>query len=199
MNNTLEFLHDNKVESLLDIGANVGYYSRVVKQFFPHMRQMMIEANPHCEQYLKQSGIRYTMSCLFDQEKVVDFYLEDTNDIGTGASIYKENTRYYNQNRTIQLKATTLDDVLKGETFEFIKFDTQGSEIDIMAGGKNTLAAADYISIELSLIEYNHGAPLKEAVVKYVQEQFGFNPISLVEEHYFEGRLIQEDWIFARN
>lgn len=199
MDKTLEFLYEKKVESLLDIGANVGYYSRVVKQFFPHMRQIMIEANPHCEQYLKPLGIKYHMACLSDSKKLVPFHLEDANDVGTGASIYKENTRYYQQGRKILLETQTLDDILNGEIFEFIKFDTQGSEIDIMSGGKKTLDAADYISIELSLIEYNHGAPLKDTVLKYVDVQFGFKPIKLVEEHYLEGRLIQEDWIFARN
>lgn len=187
----------NDVKSLLDIGANVGNYSKTIKYFIPDMKILMIEANPHCEKYLMNTGIDYKIACLSDSKKEVDFYLQDDNDVGTGSSYYLENTEYYSKKRSVKRNTDTLDDLIGDDAFQFIKMDTQGSEIDIIKGGLSTLNKASYVSIELSLIEYNINSPLKKDVIEFMEEN-GFYPIQLVEEHYSKGKLIQEDWIFTK-
>jgi FkbM family methyltransferase len=197
MDKTLEFIDQNNITSLLDIGANVGNYSRTVKYFFPQMKIMMIEANPYCEDYLSRTGIDYTIACLSDTVKEVDFFIQDDNDVGTGSSYYIENTKYYSQKRHMKRMTDTLDNLIGEQSFDFVKMDTQGSEIDIINGGKSVIDKSKFVSIELSLIEYNNNAPLKDEVIDFMQT-IGFHPKLLVEEHYMEGNLIQEDWIFSR-
>lgn len=198
MDKVLEFIDQYNINSLLDIGANVGNYSRAIKYFFPEMKLLMIEANPNCENHLKNTGIDYRIACLSDSEKEVDFFLQDDNDIGTGSSYYLENTEYYSQKRSIKRMTTTLDKLVDDQAFQFIKMDTQGSEIDIIKGGMSVINRAKFISIEISLVEYNIGSPQKNDVVSFMKD-IGFYPIKLVEEHYSKGNLIQEDWIFARS
>jgi hypothetical protein len=89
-----------------------------------------------------------------------------------------------------------LDDVVK-PSYDFIKLDTQGSELDIMKGGQKTLDNAKYILIETSVVEYNENAPLKEEIFNYLSS-IGFKPLEMVEDHYMNDKLIQEDWIFSR-
>lgn len=197
----LEYLQQNQVESLIDIGANIGNFTRIVKTYFPNMDVLMCEANPFCDNMLKNTGYPYEIVCLSDSKKEVKFYLEDKNMIGTGASYYLEKTVFYSmQNHTV-VQTETLDDFLKnkyqGKSFDFVKIDTQGSEIDIMKGGKETINKAKHVLLETSLIEYNAGAPLKKDYFEYM-DSIGFKPIQMVEEHYFEGSLIQEDWIFSK-
>lgn len=201
MEKVLHFINDNKIESILDIGANVGNFSRTVKVFFPNADILMFEANPFCDNMLKMTGIPYQIACLSDEEKDVKFYVQDDNMVGTGASYYLEKTRHYSLQKFITTRTKKLDDVLKLEyndkSFDMIKLDTQGSEIDIMRGGPETVKKAKFLLIELSLKEYNINAPLKNDVETYTHT-LGFKPVKLVEEHYVDGQLVQEDWIFSR-
>lgn len=197
MQKTLEFMGKHGVSSVLDIGANVGNYSVVIRHFFPRMKLLMLEANPNCEQYLSKTGIDYRIACLSDSVKEVDFFIENDNDVGTGSSYYIENTEFFSQKRYIKRMTETLDSIVGDDVFEFVKMDTQGSEIDIIKGGSSVINNAKFVSIELSLIEYNNGAPLKDEVVAFMKE-YNFHPSEMVEEHYMNGALIQEDWIFSR-
>lgn len=201
MDDVIEFIREHDVKSVLDIGANVGNFSRVIKRYFPETDILMFEANPFCDNMLRQTGIPYEIACLSDTEKEVKFYIQDNNMIGTGASYYLEKTHYYSMENFIRTKTQTLDNILKtkydDKSFEFIKLDTQGSEVDIMMGGLDALSKAKYVLIEMSLVEYNHGAPLTNDVVLFMKKN-GFSPVSLVEDHVIDGVLVQEDWIFAR-
>ena len=46
----------------------------------------------------------------------------------------------------------------------YLKIDTQGSELDVILGGPRLLSQADYILVEVSLVEYNIGGARAEAI-----------------------------------
>ena len=80
-------------------------------------------------------------------------------------------------------------------TFEVIKMDTQGSELDIMKGGKNLCKRASIIKLEVSLVELNEGAPVYDEVVG-LMEDFGFEERMSIGEHYEGDEIIQKDLVF---
>ena len=196
MEKVIQLVSRNKITSILDIGANQGMFSSVMKRMFPDIDIFMIEANPFCDNFLKRVGIPYEIVCLSDTEKEVQFYFEDNNFVGTGASYYLEKTQWYSKKNFTKMMTKRLDDVVS-PVYEFIKLDTQGSELDIMKGGEKTIAAAKYILRETSVVEYNENAPLKEQIFDYMKS-IDFKPLELIENHYMENKLIQEDWIFTR-
>lgn len=196
MQKAIEFIRDNNIKSILDIGANQGHFSLTVKSVFPDMDILMFEANPFCDNFLKKTGIPYEMICLSDTEKEVKFYFEDKNFTGTGASYYLEKTPWYSLKNFTKMNTRRLDDVVS-KSYDLIKLDTQGSELDIMRGGVKTICDAKFLLIELSIIEYNENAPLKEEVMNYVSSM-GFRPLELIEEHFHDGTLVQEDWILGK-
>lgn len=193
----LGFMKQHDVKSLLDIGANVGHFSTIVKANFPNMDLLMLEANPYCKGPLERTGLPFEIACLSDEFKEVTLYLNPLNYQCTGVSYYQENTHHYTDAHPHKMTTKLLDNIVGDKTYEYIKMDTQGSELDILRGGKKAVERAKYIQLELSLIEYNKGAPLKDEVVEYMAT-IGFKPTLLVENHYHEGNLIQEDWIFTR-
>lgn len=196
MEKVIQLVSRNNITSILDIGANQGMFSSVMKRMFPDINIFMIEANPFCDNFLKRVGIPYEIVCLSDTEKEVQFYFEDNNFVGTGASYYLEKTQWYSKKNFTKMMTKRLDDVVS-PIYEFIKLDTQGSELDIMKGGEKTIAAAKYILLETSVVEYNENAPLKEQIFDYMKS-IDFKPLELIENHYMENKLIQEDWIFTR-
>lgn len=207
MRNTLEFLIRNNITTLLDIGANVGVFSSVMKNHKPDLDIFMLEANPFCDSMLNRTGIPYEIACLSNESKEVKLYINRKNMICTGVSYYQEQTIHYSPEDYMLAETKLLDDVVlkrfgKQKAFEFIKMDTQGSELDIIRGGMKTIEQAKHIQIEVTLIEYNKGSPLIGEVVSFMKE-IGFRQNEKVETLYQSqdpstGIVIQEDWIFSR-
>jgi len=206
MDKIIDFLKTNDVKSVLDIGANVGFYSQYLKNKLPNLYIFMIEANLFCAPALEKTGIPYDIACLSNDEKQVKLYLNRKNVACTGTSYYKENTEHYKEGDYINVNTRILDGVImnkygKYREFDYVKIDTQGSELDIIRGGLNFFNNVKYIQMEISLTEYNLGAPLKEEVFDFMGD-LGYKPQIMVEQHYWnqnpENDVIQEDWIFTR-
>jgi hypothetical protein len=76
--------------------------------------------------------------------------------------------------------------------------DTQGSELDIIKGGTNTILHCKYLVIEVSLIETNENAPLKTDIIKYLNN-INFKECEVLYTHYDNNILCQEDILFKNN
>jgi FkbM family methyltransferase len=87
----------------------------------------------------------------------------------------------------ITLNATTLDKALQFHSIDkvdFIKLDTQGSELDILTGGPETLEHGVFgLEIEVELNEMYEGQPLFGAVDEFVRP-YGFELIDLAPTYW---------------
>jgi hypothetical protein len=136
---------------------------------------------------------------LSDIEKDVDFYIRKFEPRCTGNSIYREQTSFYDDDQIIveKRKTQTISQLLGNKIFDLIKIDVQGSEIDIINGGREIFENSKGILMEVSLVEYNKNAPLKDYVVEFMND-LGF----IVTEHIgninhpLTYQLIQEDLFF---
>jgi len=192
--------------TILDIGAYQGEWTKMAHQIFPLAKIFMIEATPDNESLLRNvseaSGL--SMALLGNKsKKSVIFYLADPKEtsISTGNSIYIEKTQYFNNRHFIRLPMITLDFLVekrKLKNVDFIKIDTQGSELNILKGGKKTVSKAEFILLETQNLEYNDKAPFTEDVV-IAMKSYGFRLFDILETHYLSsGELFQVDLLFAK-
>lgn len=183
----------------LDIGANVGHWFAEAKEAWRNCAFLLIEGNPACEEMLALSGAEYRIALLSDEEKIVDFWMQPGAPTGTGASIYRENTPFYFDAQPVQMQTKTLDKLLDGRTFDLLKLDCQGSELDILKGGPKTLAEADAVLMEVALTDYNEGAP-QEFEVKAFMLDAGFPTMTEIERvcSPLTGEHVQSDILFTR-
>ena len=198
--------------NILDIGANVGNFTKMCKRIWPLSKSVMIEGNKNCTFELSLIGDPFYINLLGDEDnKTVTFYKSKVSDKCTGNSIYRENTDAYNDENVIMTTETliTLDTLLKhtGIKPEFAKLDTQGSELDILKGGHEVLKECKYILLEVSLKYYNEGIHLKEEVVNFMQS-YGYNNYEVIEDHIADsnsmfgikkGDIFQQDIMFIRD
>lgn len=199
------FRHINPVTAI-DIGAHTGEFTKSLTHRYPNCRIIMIEANPNCEPYLKLLSKPYHLFAISDKAGYSDLYIEKFNHIGTGASVYKEKTHWYEEGKyeTVRIETKTLDslNLFQGEEIDYIKLDVQGSELDVINGGVETLKRTNFISAELSLLEYNEKAPMIDVVVDRLYE-LDFRMLDIIEYHRFEnmynGAYFQLDILFNRN
>jgi FkbM family methyltransferase len=168
--------------AVLDIGANAGWFYNISKQTFPDANHCLIDANPKCESYLRALGVEYYICVLSDTIKIVDFYTNTVSDASTGASIYRENTEWFSNDKVIinQYETTTLDLLFPDRQFDLIKMDIQGSELDVIRGGPRIISKAKGLILELSSINYNEGSPLELEVVEYVKT-IGFEKVDVLD------------------
>ena len=192
-------------KGILDIGAFEGAFARTARHFFAQSPILMLEAQPGKEVQLKAIAaqlpdVDYRIVLLGTETRAdVAFHHVNAAINSSGSSLYEEQTRYPRD--TISLPMRRLDDVLAempGRKFDLLKVDVQGAEIDVLRGGVRTLAGIVAIVIELSLLEYNKGAPLIGEVMRWLAEQgfalFDVFPVSRIPT----GALLQVDGIFLR-
>lgn len=167
---------------ILDIGANVGQFRTQALSTWPGSYIFSIEASNACEPYLKKLTDDYIICLLARDRSKYDFYTRKSDPTCTGNSIYRELTEFYSDDQLniIKKDGIKLDDLLnKDSTYDLIKVDTQGSELDVIEGGKEICKKAKAMLLEVSFNEYNKDAPLSEEVINYMKD-FKFKPAAVL-------------------
>lgn len=161
--NLICFLDNNKTINLIDIGTNVGNFTKDFLVFFPNCKEIV------CFE---------PISSLVDEidKNVNDVRLQIINS-ALGSSISKKTIKYPKQNSPIasfyehrkelhrfysptnitqeNVKVYRLDDMCKSfsKNDDFIvKIDVQGSEIEVIKGGMSVLSRASAVIIEASFV-----------------------------------------------
>ncbi len=191
--------------SILDIGAHSGQFYNWAKAIWPTSPIFMIEANPLHEQQLKNMTFMlddgYLIAALGDEKRDVTFYTRKDKPHTEGNSYYKE-ANYWDIPQLVQESRVTLqvlDNLFEDDAvFDIIKVDTQGSEIDILKGGKNLVSRATVVILEVAYIEYNLGAPKSDDVIDYMTN-IGFEEKMSIGEHYDGDVVVQKDLVFFNN
>ena len=193
-------IHPN---AILDIGAHTGQFHSWAKKVWSDVGVFMVEANPLHKSVLDRlammNGDNYLIAALGDEEREVTFYTRSDKPHTEGNSYYKE-ANYWDIPQLVQESKVTLqklDNLFEDDAvFEIIKVDTQGSEIDILKGGKDLVSRAQAVILEVSFIPYNEGAPTDQETIDYMNE-IGFEERMSVGEHYDGDIIVQRDLLFT--
>jgi len=189
--------------TILDIGAHTGQFYRWAKRVWGDALIFMVEAN-HLHEWPLENLIKFTddeylIAALGDEEREVTFYTRSDKPHTEGNSYYKENN-YWDIPQLVQESKVTLqklDNLFENDSvFDIIKVDTQGSEIDILKGGKDLVSRAKAVILEVSFIPYNEGAPTDQETIDYMNG-IGFEERMSVGEHYDGDTIVQKDLLFT--
>lgn len=186
---------------IYDIGAHEGTWTDDVKPIFPDSIYVQFEADLDKRQFLSNNPSYFEV---FGNEdgKEVDYYKIKTQ-YTTGNSIFRENSHHYTNPETYYVEKRImkrLDTVVKENSIilpDFIKIDTQGSELLILEGAPISMANAEIILLEVSLHQYNKGSPLLAEVVMFMSER-GFVMFDMIDFHYINNVLAQVDCLFCK-
>lgn len=193
-------------QTILDVGANVGNWSRMASAIFPSAAFYMFEANPECEPQLVRARsfvgkkAKYAIMLLgpHDRDDVTFFKVGASS--GEGSSVLPELTSF--SRTAVTLPMRTLDGFMDGQTFSsplVIKIDVQGFELEVLRGGRKLLASAELVILEAALLPYNEGSPLLGDVSAFMAEE-GFVIFDFCGQHRRESDqvLFQIDVAFVK-
>ena len=185
------------ISTVLDIGACRGDWTRSARHVLPDARFTLVEPL-HYEELgaddLRDCAVHRAL--LYRDETDVDFYsLRNTGD-----SIYKETTQAYAGVAAQRRRATTLVALFGADaSFDLIKIDVQGAEVDVMMGGEAIVRRAGFVLLEVPFMgQYNAGARGFLEVLQYMQS-LGFVPLDVLELHREAHVLLQMDVMFVRS
>jgi len=185
-----------QLEVFYDIGSNKGEWSDLVSKIFSKSDFHLFEANPIHKINSKRDRFEDHFVVLSSKQSELVFYSKGE----TGDSYYPEINKIYTENERKLVKTDTLDNYVLANKLplpDFIKLDTQGSELDILHGGISTLRNCKYLLIEISILDYNKGSPNFSEYIRTL-DTLNFYPIKLVETHFTNGKLTQLDLLFSR-
>lgn len=171
---------DYQPNAVVDIGANVGAWAHRVRVNYPDAKLLLLEATPKHEAALQakcqeMGQAEYQIVVLSGTTgDTVDFF----QDGDTGNSMMRENSKHYQNAKSVTRTTIRLDDVIQQSpllrdlpAIDFIKADVQGAELLVLEGGTETLSKASFVQLETSLIEYNAGGACFHDIDAFLRSQ----------------------------
>jgi FkbM family methyltransferase len=194
------------LRSVIDAGACVGHWTRLLKSVFPAAEVLMIEPQQQHADTLQRfcdesSGIRFANALVGPPGmKEAAFVVLDDAAGGTGSSVLPENSNV--PRHVVTLPVTTIDELIVKHALrppDLIKLDVQGYELEVLKGATSALAGSDFVLLEVSLWPYNQGSPLLAKVVGWMDEH-GFRAYEIFDiSRRGDGVLVQIDLLFVRH
>ena len=186
-----------EIRVVYDVGAHNGSWTNQVSRILKSADFYLFEPNKNHNTQLEKTGFRYFNDVLSDQCKTIEWFGVG----GLGDSYFKESSQPFENVSSIEIVTNTLNSYVADRNLpvpHLLKIDTQGSELDIIAGSCNFISSVKYVLLECPLVEYNLGAP---NIQKYLttMSDLGFVPVDVTEIHYMNGKTVQIDIAFLNS
>lgn len=191
----------HQINTIIDVGASDGIWSRLALNFYPLAQYFLIEANPAHEQALKDfvleyGNTQYTLAAAGDRQGGQVSFSFNSEDL------YGGQASYVPQASSITIPQTTLDNEIRSRKLKgpyLIKLDTHGFEIPILKGALQTLMNTEVIIVECYNFKISPECLLFYEMCEYL-DQLDFRCINLVDPLWrpFDQAFWQMDLIFIR-
>lgn len=167
-----------ELEILVDVGANVGFYSMMVKEIEPGVRVFALEPIPQTFAALSKN---------LDEGQPFNFAVSDTS--VTVRMIFEEKNSALSSvvpvdavhvSNTIEVPAITLDEFCAANNItkiDLLKIDTESFEAHVLRGAAGILNSTRYLSIEIS-IESNSNYTFSEINSLLFSKNYNFQLIN---------------------
>jgi len=188
--------------TVFDVGANQGGWSREAHRIWPKSKIILFEPNDSLRAPLERAAHEIGADVFYEllgatAGKLVNFNrMTDVN--ATGSSVLNERSDIP---RIVEQRSMkTLDDFIGClKPPGFLKMDVQGYELEVMKGAVRSLPSFEAVLMEVALIDTIEGAPLLRDVLNFM-DGIGFVACDFAEMHRrpLDGALSQVDIIFLR-
>ena len=205
-------LHRARIGLVLDIGANAGQYGHRLRALGYRGRIASFEPLEDEHRTLTRHAQRdpfweVAPRCAIGAEDgMIEMHVSRNSNSSSALAmlpLHREAAPASEITHSVRVPVRTLDAAAKpfvrrGEAV-LVKVDVQGMEHRVIAGGRETLAQAAAVQIELSLAPLYAGQPLFWEVAKLVKTE-GFELADLNPEFIDprDGRVLQVDAVFLR-
>ena len=170
--NILCFIDANSETNLIDIGANVGEFTKDFVKFFPKNKTALLfepikKLKPAIDKNLKNICNYKLFNLGLSNKKGFETlkYQESNTTLASFKSYSKDVNNFYNKTEGIEesVEIDELDNYIshvKNLKNLVIKIDVQGNELEVIKGGLNTISLSSILILECSFTsEYENENP----------------------------------------
>ncbi|MBN1263809.1 MAG: FkbM family methyltransferase [Candidatus Pacebacteria bacterium] len=142
---------DTPIQTVIDIGANVGFFAKLMRERYPRCLIYCFEPVPLTFETLKKnfpddSRIKLLPLAMSSQRGMARMRA-DSQDSATNSICSKG---------SVQVRTETLDKFVKKEkikTIDILKIDTETSEALVLRGAQKSLAITKYLFLEVTIAD----------------------------------------------
>lgn len=204
------WFHNLEIKTVLDIGANIGRFSKTLNHLLPNAQIYAFEPLPKCFDQLNSlmAGCKNFKSFNIGLGEANDTLEIEQNDFSPSSSFLQMTKTHIDafpftsQKSIIEVPVRRLDDVMKDYILNkniMIKVDVQGFEEKVILGGQNTFEQANLLLLELSYQELYYGQPLFGDIYNYViQMGFKFHGTLAQMKSPINKELLDADCLFIK-
>lgn len=193
-------------KNVLDIGANKGNFARQANVSWPEAQFVCFDGSnlsTYWTDLMDSPNAKMNVAILDSTEHDADWFENPEEKYSTGNSLLKERTGFFREVQATKRRTKTLDGAVEElgfapGSFELVKLDVQGAELNVMRGASKILAGTKAVLLEMPFAgQYNQGAPSFAEIVKFMDEA-GFSPLSVAEVHTVKEVDLQVDFLYVR-
>ena len=149
---------------VLDIGANIGDYSKNIFKISPDIQIYAFEPHPITYKKLSTSVVSKNFHsfnlAVGSKNSELQLYDYENQDGSSHASMYKEVIEGIHKGRAVQhdIKVIRLDDFLEEhsiDSIDLLKIDTEGNELNVLKGLVNWISQGKIRAIHFEFNEMN--------------------------------------------
>jgi len=190
------FENNNKIVNLIDIGANVGNFSKDFLLFYPKCKEIICFEplsflNKNIINNVKKKKLKIINKGLSNKKKKQIFYYDKNNTELSSLNKYINQYSVSFANKFNPSNRTILDlDLLDNNCKKFskknnfiVKIDAQGQEIEIIQGGLKTLKKASIILVECSFAQQYRKKNHTFLTCAKLLSKINFHPIIFQPRH----------------
>lgn len=201
------FGHD--FATIVDVGAHHGQFALLALELFPRSRIFCVEPLPDALDRLRatvEPAGRVTVLAAAAAAKAGrrELHVSRKTDSSSLLPILKSYVDAFpgtEEARTLEVEAKTLDSLVAERIQRpcLLKVDTQGGELEVLAGAEAVLAQVDVVYVECSFVEFYRGQALADEVIEaFLRRGLRLHGVySVVRDA--AGRCLQADLLFRRD
>lgn len=194
--------------TVVDVGAHHGQFALLARELFPRSCILCVEPLPESRDRLRaalggDSRITVLGAAAAAKAGRRTMHVSRKTDSSSLLPILKSHVDAFpgtEESQTLEVDAKTLDSMVSDRIRRpcLLKVDTQGGELEVLAGGEAALAQVDAAFVECSFIEFYHGQALANEVIDaLLRHGLRLDGVySLVRDA--AGRCLQADLLFRR-
>jgi FkbM family methyltransferase len=189
-----------QVNTVIDIGASDGRWTKQVKPYFPNVFYYLVEANPFHHKALEKTksstdNIDFVIAAAGDRDGEIYF---DASDPFGGLALYTPSSSC-----DIKVPVVTVDSICQKHNLKppfLVKLDTHGFEVPIFEGATETLKSTNLLVVETYNFDIAEKSLRFYQLCEYLEAK-GFRCIDICEPLFRQrdDALWQFDLFFVRD
>jgi FkbM family methyltransferase len=204
---SLDWLRLLNIQTVLDVGANIGQFARDIAEKLPQARIVSFEplrdAYAELERAARVQGFEAHNFALGEEDGravIRRARNSQSSSILPMLDLHREAFAGTDEVGTEEVEVRRLDSLALGiEPNLLVKLDVQGFEDKVIAGGRETISRAACVLTEVSFEELYEGQPLFDDINAQLREMgFRFRGTWWQLPDPRDGRILQADAIYTR-